>query len=67
MVGAGGEDFENFSKAQEIRFAMVYLKRTTFLWNKRCNRASCSTLSKAEKAFCQKIFFVQQKSGGGHG
>ena len=58
-----------FSRALEtaflgvfLRFAMVFLTGTNCLWNKRCNVASCSTLLEAEKPFCQKMFFLQQKS-----
>ena len=69
MLGDRGERFM-FSRAQEngfpeafLRFAMVYFKGHNYLWIKSCNGGSCTTLSTAEKPFCQIIFFVQQKRG----
>ena len=64
-MAAGREIFAFwFSRVQENTFPDAFFKicygvpGTNYLWNKRCNGLSCNSLSKAEKPFCQRIFFV---------
>ena len=70
-VGAGGKMFVFwFSRAQEnafpgafFRFAMVFLKETNFFVEQKMQRSKFNTLSKAEKPFYQRLFFIKQKNG----